>query len=262
MVYVAGDGESIILKGIRRDKMANMDVYSAEFLGTLILVLFGNGVVANVSLKGSKAKDGGWMVVTGAWGFGVAIAAYMTGWVSGAHLNPALTIGLAAVGNFSWNLVPGYIISQMIGAIGRATLVYLTFKDHFAITDDPDTKLGVFATAPAIRNTVSNLITEIIGTAILVAGIMGITNSNNEMGALGTLLVGILVWAIGLSLGGPTGYAINPARDLGPRIAHSLLPIKGKRDGDWSYAWIPVLGPIIGGVLGAFIFTFFLNLWL
>lgn len=241
--------------------MSNMAMYSAEFFGTLILILFGAGVVANVSLKDSKAKDGGWIVVTAAWGFGVAVAAYITGWVSGAHLNPALTIGLAAIGDFEWALVPGYIVAQILGAMAGAALVFLAFRDHFNITDDPDAKLGIFCTAPAIRNTASNLITEIIGTAILVIGILGITNPNNEMGALGTLLVGILVWAIGLSLGGPTGYAINPARDLGPRIAHALLPIKGKRDGDWGYAWIPVVGPIIGGVIGAFVYKFFLNMW-
>ncbi|WP_249323225.1 MIP/aquaporin family protein [Wansuia hejianensis] len=238
-----------------------MAMYSAEFFGTLILILFGAGVVANVSLRDSKAKDGGWIVVTAAWGFGVAVAAYITGWVSGAHLNPALTIGLAAIGDFEWALVPGYIVAQILGAMAGAALVFLAFRDHFNITDDPDAKLGIFCTAPAIRNTASNLITEIIGTAILVIGILGITNPNNEMGALGTLLVGILVWAIGLSLGGPTGYAINPARDLGPRIAHALLPIKGKRDGDWGYAWIPVVGPIIGGVIGAFVYKFFLNMW-
>lgn len=241
--------------------MSNMAMYSAEFFGTLILILFGAGVVANVSLKDSKAKDGGWIVVTAAWGFGVAVAAYITGWVSGAHLNPALTIGLAAIGDFEWALVPGYIVAQILGAMAGAALVFLAFRDHFNITDDPDAKLGIFCTAPAIRNTASNLITEIIGTAILVIGILGITSPNNEMGALGTLLVGILVWAIGLSLGGPTGYAINPARDLGPRIAHALLPIKGKRDGDWGYAWIPVVGPIIGGVIGAFVYKFFLNMW-
>lgn len=241
--------------------MSNMAMYSAELFGTLILILFGAGVVANVSLRDSKAKDGGWIVVTAAWGFGVAVAAYITGWVSGAHLNPALTIGLAAIGDFEWALVPGYIVAQILGAMAGAALVFLAFRDHFNITDDPDAKLGIFCTAPAIRNTASNLITEIIGTAILVIGILGITNPNNEMGALGTLLVGILVWAIGLSLGGPTGYAINPARDLGPRIAHALLPIKGKRDGDWGYAWIPVVGPIIGGVIGAFVYKFFLNMW-
>lgn len=241
--------------------MTNMAMYSAEFLGTLILILFGAGVVANVSLVKSKAKDGGWIVVTAGWGFGVAAAAYVTGWVSGAHLNPALTIAFAAVGDMEWSLVPGYIIAQILGAMGGASLVYLAFKDHFAATDDPAAKLGIFSTAPAIRNTVSNLITEIIGTAILVLGLMGINHGNNDVGALSAFLAGILVWAIGLSLGGPTGYAINPARDLGPRIAHALLPIPGKGDNDWGYAWIPVVGPIIGGTLGAFIYKFFLTLW-
>ncbi|WP_347176186.1 MIP/aquaporin family protein [Tissierella sp. Yu-01] len=239
-----------------------MAMYSAEFLGTLILILFGGGVVANVSLNKSKANGGGWIVVTAAWGFGVAIAAYTTGWISGAHLNPALTIGLASIGDISWALVPGYIVSQMLGAMAGATLVFLAFKDHFDQTDDGDTKLGIFSTIPAIRNTVSNLITEIIGTAILVLGILGINNNNNGVGPLSALLAGILVWAIGLSLGGPTGYAINPARDLGPRIAHALLPIKGKRDGDWGYAWIPVVGPIIGGLLGAFIYRLFSSMWI
>lgn len=242
--------------------MSNMGMYMAEFLGTLVLILFGGGVVANVSLAKSKAKDAGWIVVATGWGFGVAIAAYITGWISGAHLNPALTIAFAAIGDISWSLVPGYILAQMLGAMGGATLVYLAFRDHFAQTDDADAKLGVFSTAPAIRNTVSNLITEIIGTAILVLGILGINHGNNDVGAMSALLAGILVWAIGLSLGGPTGYAINPARDLGPRIAHALLPIPGKRDGDWSYAWIPVIGPIIGGVIGGFIYQFFLNIWI
>lgn len=241
--------------------MTNIAMYTAEFLGTLILIIFGGGVVANVSLAKSKAKDGGWIVVATGWAIGVAVGAYTTGWVSGAHLNPALTIAFAAIGDMSWSLVPGYIIAQMLGAMGGATLVYLAFKDHFAATDDADAKLGIFSTAPAIRNTVSNLITEIIGTIILVLGILGINHTNNDVGALSALLAGILVWGIGLSLGGPTGYAINPARDLGPRIAHALLPIPGKRDGDWGYAWIPVVGPIIGGALGAFIYKFFLTLW-
>lgn len=241
--------------------MSNMAMYGAEFLGTLILILFGGGVVANVVLAKSKGNNGGWIVITAGWGFGVAVGAYVTGWVSGAHLNPALTIALAAIGGISWSLVPGYIISQILGAMAGATLVYLSYKDHFAETDDVGAMLAVFSTGPAIRNTLSNLITEIIGTAILVLGILGITNSNNNMGALGTLLVGFLVWGIGLSLGGPTGYAINPARDLGPRIIHALLPIPGKGDSDWSYSWIPVVGPIIGGLVGAFVYQFFLTLW-
>ncbi|MBV1819106.1 MIP/aquaporin family protein [Anaerosalibacter bizertensis] len=238
-----------------------MAMYSAEFFGTLILILLGDGVVANVSLNKSKGEGGGWIVVTAAWGLAVAIAAYTTGWVSGAHLNPAVTVGMAVAGSISWSLVPGYIISQILGAIVGAFLVYSTFKDHFAATDDPDVKLGVFCTAPAIRNHGRNFITEVIGTAVLVGGIMGINNANNEVGALSALLAGFLVWVIGLSLGGPTGYAINPARDLGPRIAHAILPIPGKRDSDWSYAHIPVIGPIVGGILGALIYMFFSNMW-
>lgn len=241
--------------------MTDIGMYMAEFLGTMILILFGAGVVANVSLAKSKAKDGGWMVIAAAWGFGVAIAAYTTGWVSGAHLNPALTIAFAAIGDLSWSLVPGYIIAQILGAMGGATLVFLAFRDHFIATDDPDAKLGIFCTSPAIKNHKWNMVTEIIGTAILVLGILGINHVNNDVGALSALLAGILVWAIGLSLGGPTGYAINPARDFGPRIAHALLPIPGKRDSDWGYAFVPIVGPIIGGVMGAFIYQFFLSLW-
>lgn len=238
-----------------------MGMYFGEFFGTLILILLGDGVVANVSLKDSKGKDSGWIVITTAWGLAVAIGAYTTGWVSGAHLNPAVTIGFAAIGDLDWALVPGYIIAQILGAFVGAVLVYLTYKDHFAVTDDADAKLGIFCTAPAIRNTGSNLITEAIGTAMLVIGIMGINHGNNNVGALSALLAGFLVWVIGLSLGGPTGYAINPARDFGPRLAHAILPIPGKRDADWGYAWIPIVGPIIGGVLGAFIYKMFLGLW-
>jgi len=241
--------------------MSNIALYSAEFLGTLILILLGNGVVANVSLKKSKAEGGGWIVVTAAWGLAVAIAAYTTGWVSGAHLNPAVTIGFAAIGFLDWALVPGYIIAQMLGAIVGAMLCYAAFKDHFAETEDGDVKLGVFCTAPAIKNYARNFITEVIGTAMLVGGILGINHANNGVGPLSALLAGFLVWVIGMSLGGPTGYAINPARDLGPRIAHAILPIPKKRDSDWSYAPIPVFGPIVGGVLGAFIYQLFLKLW-
>lgn len=242
--------------------MSSMAMYSAEFLGTAILILLGAGVVANVSLKESKGKDGGWMVISTAWGLAVAMAAYITGWISGAHLNPALTIAFAITGDLKWSLVPGYIIAQILGAIVGAGLVFLTYKDHFDETDDSNTKLGIFCTIPAIRNPFWNIVTEIIGTIMLVLGIMGINNVNNDVGALSALLAGLLVWVIGLSLGGPTGYAINPARDLGPRIAHAILPIKGKRDSDWGYAYIPIVGPIIGGVLAAFIYEFFLGLWI
>lgn len=241
--------------------VSNMGMYLGEFIGTLILILLGDGVVANVVLKKSKGENGGWIVITAGWAFAVAIAVYVTGWVCGAHLNPAVTLGLAAIGSFSWGLVPGYIIAQLTGAFAGAILVYLSYRDHFAATDDADAKLAVFSTGPAIRNTTSNIITEIIGTALLVLGVLGITNANNNVGALGALLVGVLVWAIGLSLGGPTGYAINPARDLGPRIAHAILPIPNKRDSDWGYALIPVIAPIIGGVIGAFIYQFFLKMW-
>lgn len=242
--------------------MSNMAMYLAEFLGTLILVLLGDGVVANVVLKKNKGEGSDWIVIATGWGLAVAMGVYVTGWVSGAHINPAVTVGLAAIGDFSWSLVPGYILAQMLGGFSGAVLVYLTYKKHFDATEDKNGKLAVFCTAPEIRDIKWNVITEIIGTAMLVIGVLGIGNGNNNMGALGALMVGFLVWSIGLSLGGPTGYAINPARDLGPRIAHALLPIKGKRDSDWGYALVPVIAPIIGGILGGFIYKFFLNMWI
>jgi len=235
--------------------MSDMAMIISEIFGTMILVILGDGVVANVALGKTKGNSSGWIVITAGWGFGVAIAVYAVGWVGGAHLNPAVTLGLASIGAFSWALVPWYIGAQMVGAFLGAVVVYLAYHDHFAATDDADGKLAVFCTGPAIRSALWNLITEIIGTAMLLIGILGITNSNNNMGALGALVTGILIWAIGLSLGGPTGYAINPARDLGPRIAHAILPIPGKRDSDWSYAWIPVIGPIVGGLLGAWMYN-------
>ncbi|MBS4539596.1 aquaporin family protein [Clostridium sp. D2Q-11] len=238
-----------------------MAMYLAEFLGTMILILLGDGVVANVSLKGTKAEGSGWIVVATGWGLAVAMAAYITGWVSGAHINPALTIGFAVIGKISWSLVPGYIISQVLGAMVGAILVFVSFRNHFTKTDDPDTKLGVFCTAPAIRNYKWNAITEVIGTALLVIGILGINNGNNGVGVLSALLAGFLVWSIGLSLGGPTGYAINPARDLGPRIAHAILPIEGKRDSDWGYGIIPVVAPIVGGIIGAVVYQAILSVW-
>lgn len=235
--------------------MSDMAMIFSELLGTMILIILGDGVVANVTLSKSKGNSSGWIVITTGWGFAVGIAVYVVGWVGGAHLNPAVTIGLASIGAFPWALVPAYIGAQMVGAFLGAIVVYLAYHDHFAATDDADGKLGVFCTGPAIRSNLWNLVTEIIGTAMLLLGILGITNSQNNMGALGALVIGILIWAIGLSLGGPTGYAINPARDLGPRIAHAILPIPGKRDSDWSYSWIPIVGPIIGGILGAWIYN-------
>ncbi|CAN5146334.1 MIP/aquaporin family protein [soil metagenome] len=245
-----------------------MDVYLAEFVGTLILVLLGDGVVAGVLLAKSKAEDAGWIVITFGWGMGVAMAVYSVGAISGAHINPAVTMGLASIGAHPWALVPGYILAQMLGAFTGAVLVYLAYRDHWAETEDAGLKLGVFCTAPGIRNTVSNLITEIIGTAMLVFGVVAIVaNVQNIQSAADVdlsavfqfgifpLIIGLLVFSIGLSLGGPTGYAINPARDLGPRIAHALLPIPGKGGSDWGYSWIPVVGPIVGGVIGAVFYS-------
>ncbi|HEY8414820.1 MAG TPA: MIP/aquaporin family protein [Thermaerobacter sp.] len=235
-----------------------MSPFLAELIGTMILILLGDGVVANVLLNRSKGQNGGWIVITTGWALAVAVGAYLTGHISGAHLNPAVTVGLAAIGQFPWADVPSYIIAQMIGAFLGAVLVYLTYLPHWGVTEDANLKLGVFCTAPAVRSTGANLITEAIGTAVLVLGVLGITHpGNNLTSGLAPLLVGFLVWSIGLSLGGPTGYAINPARDLGPRIAHAVLPIPGKRDSDWGYSWIPVVGPIIGGVLGAVVFQAF-----
>ena len=234
-----------------------MSTFTAELLGTMILVLLGDGVVANVLLSRSKGFGSGWIVITTGWGLAVAIAVYMVGAVSGAHINPAVTIGLASVGLFPWTEVPVYVVAQLVGAFFGAVLVWLVYQPLWAETENPDAKLAVFCTAPAVRNPTMNLITEIVGTFVLVLGVLAIlapVNLNPETGfpqGFGPFLVGVLVWSIGLSLGGSTGYAINPARDLGPRLAHFVLPISGKRDSDRSYAWVPVIGPIIGGVLGA-----------
>ncbi|MBU5592366.1 aquaporin family protein [Clostridium sp. MSJ-4] len=230
-----------------------MSTFMGELLGTMILILLGDGVVANTVLKKSKAEGGGWMVITTGWALAVAIPVYIFGPISGAHFNPAVTIGLASIGKFAWAEVPMYIIAQLIGAFIGATLVWLSFLPHFEATEDKAGKLAIFCTGPAIRNTTTNLITEIIGTFVLVFAILGIANTKMVDG-LSPLVVGGIVWAAGLSLGGPTGYAINPARDLGPRIAHAILPIKGKGDSDWGYAWIPVVGPIIGGLIAALCF--------
>ncbi|MEE2038148.1 MIP/aquaporin family protein [Nocardiopsis sp. CT-R113] len=240
-------------------------VYLAEFVGTAILILLGGGVVAGVSLARSKALNGGWIVVTFGWGMAVAMAVYVVGSTSGAHINPAVTLGLASIGEFDWAQVPGYMLSQLAGAFTGAVLVYLAYFAHWKVTDDPDAKLGVFSTAPGVRNPVANLATEIIGTAMLLLGVLGIGANSGfvspgdaDLSGLFTngiapLMIGLLVLAIGLSLGGPTGYAINPARDLGPRLAHALLPIPGKGGSDWGYSWIPVVGPLVGGVIGAWI---------
>jgi glycerol uptake facilitator protein len=227
-----------------------------ELVGTMVLILLGDSVVANVLLEKSKGQNAGWIVITAGWGFAVAIAVYVAGWASGAHLNPAVTLGLAATGAVPAGQIPAYIAGQFVGAFIGAVLVWLMYLPHWAETKDAGLKLACFSTGPAIRNTGTNLISEIIGTAMLLIGVLGITNANNGLGSgIGPFLVGILVFSIGLSLGGPTGYAINPARDLGPRIAHAVLPIAGKGDSDWGYSWIPVVGPIIGGILGAILYN-------
>ena len=234
-----------------------MSAYLGEFIGTMILMLLGCGVNAGVNLKKSYSFDSGWIIITLGWGLGVAMAVYVVGGISGAHINPAVTLGLASVGEFDWNLVPGYIIAQMFGAIAGATIVYLQYLPHWRVTEDAGVKLGVFSTSPAISNTPANLLSEIIGTFMLVLGLLGI-GSNEFTEGLNPLIVGFLVLSIGLSLGGSTGYAINPARDLGPRIAHFLLPIAGKGDSNWHYSWIPVAGPIIGGIYaGLFYYALF-----
>ncbi len=242
--------------------------YLAEFIGTALLILLGDGVVAGVLLKNSKAENGGWIVITVAWAVAVAIAVYAVGRVSGAHINPAVTIALASIGAFPLAQVPGYIIAQMLGAFVGAVLVFVHYLPHWKETEDPNLKLGVFSTGPAIRDTASNFISEFIGTAVLLFGILAIGANAGALAAgdvdlsvaygtaLAPLLVGLLVLVIGLSLGGTTGYAINPARDLGPRIAHAILPIAGKGGSDWGYSWIPVVAPIAGGIVGALLFQF------
>ena len=234
-----------------------MDIIPAEVIGTALLILLGDGVVAAVLLNHSKAQNSGWIVITWGWGMAVMVAVYAVGQFSGAHLNPAVTLGLWINGNIDGGDVPQYLVGEFLGAMVGATLVFLAYFQHFAATEDPGLKLAVFSTGPAIRNTGWNLITEIIGTMVLVLGVLGITDPGNKgvgTASLGGLLVGLLVLGIGLSLGGPTGYAINPARDLGPRIMHAILPIPGKGPSDWGYSWIPVVGPLIGGAIGALVY--------
>jgi glycerol uptake facilitator protein len=230
-----------------------MSPYLAEFFGTLLLILLGGGVNAAVSLRKSKSENGGWLMIAIGWGLAVMLAIYAVGSISGAHLNPAVTIALAINGSFASSLVVGYIVAQFIGAIVGATLVWLHYLPHWKETVDPAAKLGVFCNAPAIRNTFTNLISEIIATMVLIMALLFI-GANEFTKGLNPIVVGLLIISIGLSLGGTTGFAINPARDLGPRIAHFVLPIHGKGKSDWSYAWIPVIGPVIGGILGALLY--------
>ncbi len=230
-----------------------------ELVGTLVLILLGDGVVAATTLRKSKAFGGGWVVITLGWGFAVMCGVFIAGPYSGAHLNPAVTLGLAAAGKFAWAEVLPYICAQMIGGFLGAILVYLFYKDHFDVTDDADTKLGIFCTMPAIRNPWRNCFCETVATLLLVFVILVFATDGNTptlgMGSLGAFPVTMLIMSIGMSLGGATGYAINPARDLAPRLAHAILPIKGKRGSGWSYSWVPVVGPLAGGLLAALCFV-------
>ncbi|GGF32012.1 glycerol uptake facilitator protein [Halobacillus andaensis] len=227
-----------------------MSEFAAEVIGTMILIIFGGGVVGGVVLKDSKAEGAGWVVITIGWGLAVTMAVYAVGNFSGAHINPAVTLGFAAVGEFEWAKVPLYITAQMIGAFIGGAIVFFNYLAHWDKTTDPGLKLAVFSTDPAVRSPFSNLVSEMVGTFVLLMGLLFI-GANEFTDGLNPLIVGALIVAIGMSLGGATGYAINPARDLGPRIAHALLPIPGKGGSDWGYAWIPIVGPILGGIYGA-----------
>ncbi len=234
----------------------NMVPYLAEFIGTAILIILGDGVVANVNLNKSGMKGGGSVQVTFAWGLAVLLPAFIFGAASGAHFNPAVTISLAAAGKFEWAMVPGYIVAQIAGGFIGGCIVYLLFKDHFDATDNPNTILGCFSTAPSIRNIPRNFFSEVVGTFVLVFAILGIGNvQGSTTVGLNYLLVFAIIVSVGMSLGGLTGYAINPARDLGPRLAHAALPIKNKGGSDWSYGLVvPVFGPIVGGLLATLLF--------
>jgi glycerol uptake facilitator protein len=234
------------------------EIFLAEVLGTGILILLGDGVVAGVLLARSKAQNSGWIVITMAWAFAVYCGVLVAGPISGAHLNPAVTLGVALNGGIGWDLAIVYWAGEMVGAIIGATLVFLHYYPHWAETENADLKLAVFCTAPAIRNPMWNLLSEIIGTFVLMFLIFVFSVGSNTgvgLAALGALPVALVVLVIGLALGGTTGYAINPARDLGPRIAHFLLPIPGKRDSDWSYSWIPVVGPLIGAAIAYVVYN-------
>jgi len=238
-----------------------MSPFTAELIGTMLLILLGTGVVANVVLKGTKGYSGGWIVITTGWALAVFVGVVFASPYSGAHLNPAVTIGLAITGKFPWADTGPYILAQIIGALLGAFLTWIVYRDHFNSTTEPELQLAVFSTSPAIKNQVFNLLSEIIGTFVLMFVIFYLTgadipsqNTKIGLGSLGALPVAFLVWAIGLSLGGTTGYAINPARDLGPRIVHSIVPMTHKGSSQWKYAWIPIIGPIIGASIAAILY--------
>ena len=244
--------------------------YVAEFIGTFILILLGNGVVANVVLKNTKGENGGWFLIAAGWGMAVFVAVLLVGPISGAHINPAVTLGLAFSGLFAWSQVVPFIIAQMLGAMAGGYLVYLFYHNHFKITDSPECKMCCFCTMPNIRNKQNNFLSEAVGTFVLIFAVLfinlpnveieGIENVKVGLGSLEALPVGLVVFAIGMSLGGTTGYAINPARDLGPRIIHAIIPMKGKRDSDWGYSWIPVMGPIAGAAIAALLY--YIIIWM
>lgn len=243
-----------------------MTPFVAELIGTALLIALGCGVVANVVLDKTKGQGGGWIVITTAWAFAVFVGVVVAGPYSGAHINPAVTLGLALAGSFDWAEVPAYLLAQLLGAMLGAAVVWITYKDHFDITEDKSLKLVVFSTVPAIRNYSSNLFSEIIGTFILVFTVLFFSDASVlateeviGLGSLGALPVALLVWSIGLSLGGTTGYAINPARDLGPRLVHALFPIKDKGESDWAYSWVPVVGPILGGAAAAALYIILMS---
>lgn len=231
-----------------------MTPFFGEFIGTGMIIILGQGVVANVVMPKSKGQNGGWIVISFGWAIGVFVGVYCSAAASKAHLNPAVTLAFAFLGKIPWSLVPTYLAAQLLGAMAGSLLAWLAYRGHYVEPGDPSAKLATFCTGPAIRKPLDNLITEIIGTFILILGVLYIASPSSSLGALDALPVALLVLGIGLSLGGPTGYAINPARDLGPRIMHTLLPIPGKRDSDWGYAWVPILGPALGALLAAMVF--------
>ncbi len=230
-----------------------MTEYLAEFIGTMILIILGNGTVAGIVLKNSKSENAGWIIIVIGWGLAVTMGIYAVGNISGAHLNPAVTVALAFAGDFPWTKVAGYCLAQLLGAFVGSIVVWLHYFPHWSKTESRAAKLGVFCTAPAIRAYPYNLLSEIIATAMLTLGLLFI-GANKFTEGLNPVIVGALITVIGIGLGGTTGFAINPARDLGPRIAHFLLPISGKGSSDWAYSWVPVVGPLLGGLLGAVVY--------
>jgi len=234
-----------------------MNAFFAEFFGTAMIIVFGGGVVSNVVLSKTKGNNSGWIVITFGWAIGVFTGVLIAAPVSGAHLNPAVTLALVLAHKFSASLIPLYFSAQLLGAMFGAFLVWIAYKKHFDITDDPEAKLGVFVTSPGIRSYGYNVLTEAIGTYVLALAVLYMAKPDVGLGALNALPVAMVVLGIGLSLGGPTGYAINPARDLGPRIMHYLLPIPSKRDSDWRYSWVPIVGPFLGAALAAGMYVLF-----